>query len=133
MEMIKVTAAILEIDGKILIAKRKKDDPLKEKWEFPGGKVEPNETPEECLVRELEEELDIKTKIGHFVCSSQYKYPHISIDLLAYTVDYVSGEFRANVHEEIKWVMPNELTQYDFPEADKPIVDKLLKDIYHAI
>jgi 8-oxo-dGTP diphosphatase len=131
--MIKVTAAILDKDGKILIAKRKKDDPLKKKWEFPGGKVEPGETPEECLVRELEEELGIKSKIGRFVCSSQYKYPHISIDLLAYTVEYISGEFRAIDHEEIKWVKPSELNLYDFPEADKPIMEKLLKDIYHVI
>lgn len=131
--MIKVTAAIIEIDGMILIAKRKKDDPLREKWEFPGGKVEPKETPEECLVRELEEELGVKTKIKKYICSSQYKYPHISIDLLAFSVDYVSGEFKANDHEEIRWVNPNELKNYDFPEADKPIVEMLLKEVYHVI
>jgi 8-oxo-dGTP diphosphatase len=119
--MIKVTAAIIEIDGKILIAKRKKDDPLKEKWEFPGGKVETKETPEEGLVRELEEELGIKAEIRSFICSSQYKYPHISIDLLAYTVEYLSGELHANEHEEIKWVKPEDLKLYDFPAADKPI------------
>ncbi len=131
--MIKVTAAIIEKDGKILIAKRRKNDPLKDKWEFPGGKIEPNETPEECLRRELQEELGVDTKIGEFICSSKYDYSHISIELLVYKVYHLSGEFKANEHEEIKWVAPSDLSSYEFPEADAPIADKLLKDIYHAI
>jgi 8-oxo-dGTP diphosphatase len=129
--MIKVTAAIIEKDGKILIARRKKDDPLKDKWEFPGGKVEDNETPEECLRRELHEELGIDSKVGDFICASKYEYAHISIELLAYKVRYVSGEFKAYDHEELKWISPSDLVKYDFPEADKPIIKKLLKDIYH--
>jgi len=131
--MIKVTAAIIEKDGKILIAKRRKNDPLKDKWEFPGGKIEPNETPEECLRRELREELGVDTRIGEFICSSKYEYSHISIELLAYRVYHLTGEFKTYDHEEIKWVVPSDLSSYDFPEADAPIVDKLLKDIYHAI
>lgn len=128
--MITVAAAILEREGKILIAKRKKDDPLKGKWEFPGGKVEPNETPQECLIRELEEELGIKAKIKNFVCSSQYKYPHLSINLLVYTAEYISGELHAKEHEEIKWVKPEDLKLYDFPAADKPIIEKILAFIH---
>jgi 8-oxo-dGTP diphosphatase len=131
--MVKVTAAIIEKDGKILIAKRRKNDPLKDKWEFPGGKIEPNETPEECLRRELYEELGIDTKIGEFICSNKYDYSHISIELLVYRVYHLTGEFKANDHEEIKWVTPSDLSSYEFPEADAPVVDKLLKDIYHVI
>jgi 8-oxo-dGTP diphosphatase len=127
--MQKVTAAIIERNGKILIAKRKKDDPLINKWEFPGGKLEPNETPEECLKRELQEELGVVTEIGEFICSSKYEYSHIAIELLVYRAQYVSGEFKAYDHAEIKWVPPGELDTYDFPEADAPIVEKLMKDI----
>ncbi len=127
--MIRVTAAIIEKDGNILIARRKKDDPLKGKWEFPGGKIEDKETPEECLRRELHEELGIDTKVGDFICSSKYDYAHISIELLAYKVYHLNGEFRANDHEEIRWINPLELDKYDFPEADKPILEKLLKDM----
>jgi 8-oxo-dGTP diphosphatase len=123
---IQVTAAIIVRNGKILIARRDKDDPLKDKWEFPGGKLEPNETPEACLKRELEEELGVVTEIGEFFCSSKYEYSHIAIELLVYHAHYVSGEFKANDHAEIRWVLPSELDRYDFPEADAPIVEKLM-------
>jgi 8-oxo-dGTP diphosphatase len=131
--MTQVTAAIIEKDGKILIARRKKNDPLKDKWEFPGGKIEPNEKPEECLRRELLEELGVDTRVGEFINSSKYEYAHISIELLAYKVYHLSGAFKAQDHEELKWVRPSELINYDFPEADKPIVEKLLKDISHVL
>lgn len=124
---IQVTAAIIERDGKILIAKRGKDDPLKDKWEFPGGKVEPDETPEECLQRELEEELGVVTEIGEFIFSRKHEYSHIAIDLLVYRAHHVSGQFAALDHAEIKWVAPRDLGKYDFPEADAPIVEMLMK------
>ncbi len=123
--MQRVTAAILEKKGKILIAKRKKGDYLENKWEFPGGKIEAGEPPEHCLKRELVEEFGIQTRIGEFICSSRYKYSHISIELLAYRVEYLSGEFLLNDHEEIKWILPEEFDNYDFAEADIAIVKRL--------
>ena len=126
---IQVTAAIIEKNGKILIAKRDKDDPLKDKWEFPGGKREPNETLESCLKRELEEELGVVTEIGEFICASKYEYSHMAIELLVYRAHYVSGEFNANDHAEIRWVLASDLNHYDFPEADAPIVEMLMKDL----
>ncbi len=128
--MQQVTAAVIEKDGKILIAKRKKDDHQGGKWEFPGGKVEHGETPQECLRRELREELGIETVIGDFICSSKFDYSHISIELLAYRVSYRSGNFKPEEHEEIKWVSPEDLEKYSFPEADIPIVKRIVKDIY---
>jgi len=128
-DYIQVTAAIIEKDGKILIAKRNKEDPLKDKWEFPGGKLEPNETPEACLKRELEEELGVVTEIGEFICSSKYEYSHIAIELHVFRAHYVSGEFKANDHAELKWVLPSELSHYDFPEADAPIVEKCIRHV----
>lgn len=123
--MVRVAAAIIEKDGRILIARRKKEDPLKNKWEFPGGKVEPRETPEECLKRELREELGIDIEVGKFFCSSTFAYSHISIELLVYRVTSFSGEITLNDHTEVTWVSPAELVAYDFPEADIPVIQKL--------
>jgi len=123
--MQKVTAAVIEKDGKILIARRKQKDPLGGKWEFPGGKLESGETPEACLKRELREELGIETRVEEFLCSSRFVYRHIAIELLAYRTSYVSGEITLNEHERAEWILPEELKDYDFSEADKPVVRKL--------
>lgn len=120
-----VTAAILQIDGKILIARRKKGDALENKWEFPGGKLEPGETPERCLVRELQEEFGIQARVREFFATSSFEYKHIAIELLVYYVEYISGQFHLNEHQEIQWVRPEELDRYDFSEADIPIARKL--------
>lgn len=121
-----VIAAILEKDGRILIAKRKRGTALGGKWEFPGGKLEPGETPQNCLKRELKEEFDIEAEIGNFFCSSKFKYNFIPIELLVYKARYVSGELKLREHDDIKWVNPWELSGYDFMDADKPVVRKLL-------
>lgn len=124
--MKKVTAAIIEKEGKVLIAKRKKGDKLENKWEFPGGKIECNETPEECLKRELKEELGIECEIKDYVCSSKFSYEHISIELMAYRVSYISGIFVLKAHDEIKWITLSDYKCFDFSEADKPIIEELL-------
>jgi len=125
--MTKVTAAIIEQNGRVLIARRKKDDPLKDKWEFPGGKIEPGESPEECLKRELHEELGIKAEVGEFICSSTYHYDHISIELLAYRIRGFTGNIVPVDHDEIAWVAPKDLAGYDLPAADRPVIEKLLE------
>lgn len=121
-----VAAAIIEKDSKILIAKRKKGDTLGGRWEFPGGKVEPGETPEECLKRELKEEFGIEADVGRLVASSRFKYFFVPIDLLAYGAKHVDGDFIAKEHDEIKWVSPVELKDYEFVGPDKPIVNAFL-------
>lgn len=120
-----VTAAVLEEGGRILIARRKKGDRLERKWEFPGGKLEPGETAEACLARELHEEFGIEAEISSFVASSTYEYPHGTIDLRAYRARRISGEFEINSHEEIAWVKPEELLSYDLSPADIPIAELL--------
>lgn len=127
--MIKVSAAIIERNGKILIARRKKGSPLEQKWEFPGGKVEPDETPEECLKRELSEELGIEADIGEFICAGKHSYSHMSIELSAYKVSSFTGNISLNCHDEIKWILPSELKDYEFPEANALILRKLMEDI----
>jgi len=123
--MIKVLAGIIIKNGKILIARRKQGSRLAGKWEFPGGKLEPNETPEECLYREIIEELGIKIKVGKFFCSSKYSYEHISVELLVYMAVYLTGDLFLTDHDVAKWVTKSELNSYDFADADISVVKKL--------
>jgi 8-oxo-dGTP diphosphatase len=122
---IKVTAAILEKDGRIIIAQRKSKDHLAGKWEFPGGKIEAGETPEECLSRELNEEFEIEVSIGVYLGSNIHHYDHISIELLAYRAFWDGGKINSTDHKDYKWVTIEELDQFDFAPADKPFVEKL--------
>jgi 8-oxo-dGTP diphosphatase len=123
--MRQVTAAVIERDGRILLARRK-GGALAGKWEFPGGKLEPGETPEACLRRELMEEFGVDTEIGAFVCSSKFEYKHLPIELLVYRASHLSGEFRLTDHSAIEWVKPEDLSKYDLSSADIPVVDVLL-------
>ena len=124
--MILVTCAIIEKEGKILIARRAHDQKLAGKWEFAGGKVEKGESPEECLERELEEEFGIQVEVGEFITSNNHRYDHISMELMAFRVKYISGEFTLTDHDKIEWVAPGELLNYDLAEADIPIAEKLI-------
>ena len=121
-----VAAAVIEKDSKVLIAKRRKKDTLGGKWEFPGGKIEPGETPEECLKRELKEELDIEVEIGQFLLSTIFRYFLIPVELLVYKVKYISGDFKISEHDKIAWVGAKELGTYDLVRADRPIAKALL-------
>ena len=121
-----VTCAIIEKDGKILIARRAPGQKLAGKWEFPGGKVEDGESPEECLNRELEEEFGIRTKVGEFITSNKHQYSHISIELVAFQTEYLSGNYILNDHEKIEWVRPDDLLNFDLAEADIPIAREVV-------
>jgi 8-oxo-dGTP diphosphatase len=129
----KVTAAILRKDGKILIAKRQSGDAFEGKWEFPGGKIEERENPEQCLRRELLEELGIDTIINNIICIVPYTYTKGSILLYAYEVTHSKGDFKLNVHDEVKWVDICDLGMYNFLEADKLIIKKLVEGTNNGI
>ena len=120
-----VAAALIEKDGRILIAKRKEGWRHAGKWEFPGGTVEQNETPEACLRRELREELGIEAEVGESYCEVTHAYSYATIQLLVYRARHVSGEFTLVDHDEMRWVLPADLSQYEFPEADNPVVERL--------
>jgi 8-oxo-dGTP diphosphatase len=124
--MEKVVTALIEKEGKILIARRKKEDSLKGKWEFPGGKVEEDETPEEALKREIREELGIEVRIGDMRATTTYDYGHMTVELMVYQVYPLAGEMTLIDHEEFRWVPPAELGSYDFPDANVPIIRKLM-------
>jgi len=124
---LKVVAAIMEKQGRLLIAKRKKGDRLEGLWEFPGGKLESGETPEEGLKRELQEEFGIETRVGKFLCSVCFTSSTHFLELWAYEVSYVTGPFSLYDHEEIRWVSLDELDQYPLAEPDAAIIPKLRK------
>ena len=120
-----VTAAIILKDNRLLIAQRAPGDKLAGKWEFPGGKIEPGETPQECLKRELREELDVDVEVIDFFGESIYDYTSGTIKLMAFLCKWISGDFTLNVHSHIAWVNRHELDVYDFAPADIPLVEKL--------
>lgn len=121
----KVTAAILEENGKVLIGRRKPGKHMGGKWEFPGGKIEPGETPQDSLARELQEELAIRVSVGQFLCSSLYEGDGVSLELLVYRVQRLEGEPALIEHEELRWVRPEELTGFDLADSDRTVVRRL--------
>lgn len=122
-----VVAAIIEKDGRILIARRNRGKQHPGTWEFPGGTLEDGETHEQCLKRELREELEATAEVGDLFCLSEYRYtPDYTIRLLVYRAFLSSNTFSLNAHKEIRWVKPEELAAYDFPEADGPVIEKLI-------
>lgn len=123
--MREVTAAIIMKDNKVLIAQRAPGQRVSGKWEFPGGKIEEGETPEECLKREIFEELDIQIEVLSKFGESILKYDMGTIKLIAFNCKWVSGEIALNVHSQIKWVSRAEFDQYDFAPADIPFVESL--------
>ena len=129
--MITVTAAVIEKNGKILIAKRKAGMRLGGLWEFPGGKQEDDENPKECLRRELHEEFGINAEIGELLVSHIHEYPHGTIKLLSYRALHLEGYFDLIDHEEVAWIEPKEFVKYEFAPADLPTI-KFISDQYRG-
>ncbi len=123
--MKEVTAAILRKEDKVLIAQRAPGENLAGKWEFPGGKIEPGETPQECLKREIREELDVDIDVLDFFAESIYTYHSGTIKLIAFWCQWISKDFKLSVHSRIEWVTRQELDLYDFAPADLPLVEQL--------
>lgn len=123
--MIKVTAAIIAERGKVFIARRKPTVKLGNLWEFPGGKVEDGETPEQCLKRELHEEFEIDVRIGKYLGTSVHEYEFGTIELMAYKTQVISGEFKLNDHVEIVWTSVDEINRFEFVAADLPFVEMI--------
>ena len=119
--LLDVAAAVVSRDGSVLVARRAKGQHLEYKWEFPGGKIEENETPEACLHRELREELGVTVEIGKYIGESIFSYPVKRVRLLAYHVKLLSGDIFLTVHDRIRWVKIQDFPTVDLAEADIPI------------
>lgn len=117
--MINVAAAVIvNNDGDILITQRSEEDKLSLKWEFPGGKIENGETAEECLEREIMEELNLKIEVLEYLGSCVHKYDTKEICLIAHKARVLSENMKLNVHNAVRWVKEYELKNYDFAPAD---------------
>jgi 8-oxo-dGTP diphosphatase len=122
-----VTAALLERDGKILLARRKAGKHMGNRWEFPGGKLLPGETPEQCLRRELQEELGIETRIGEYLGSARFAQGRVELEILLYRAEHLSGAFTLREHEALAWVEPRDLELYDLADSDRELVQRVVR------
>lgn len=122
--MRRVTAAVIIEDGRLLLARRSEGDPLAGLWELPGGKIEEGESPQECLERELLEELEMASKAGPVVATTIYEYEHGSFEMLALLATRL-GEFRACVHDDVRWASRDELDAFPLAPADVELVASL--------
>ena len=124
--MIDVVAAVIQNEeGKILIAQRNLKKSQGGLWEFPGGKIEPNETKEEAIIREIKEEMDIDIEAKKFIGQKVFNYPDKDINLIAIECKQIKGDIKLNEHEDIKWVNKNELRNFNFAPADKFIINAI--------
>jgi len=122
-----VVAAILEREGRILICQRRRGDRFELKWEFPGGKMKPGETPQQALVRELGEELNVSAQIGEEIYRAHHRYPEMDRDLeLLFFAAVLGPEPITNLaFEQILWAEPKQLPRFDFLPADRELVARL--------
>jgi mutator protein MutT len=125
MPAVDVSAALVFRDGKLLITKRHDDAHLGGLWEFPGGKREPNETFEQCLARELHEELGIEVTIGELLESVTHEYPERTVHLKFFRCVWLRHEPRPLGCVDLAWVNCKNLSDYEFPEADASLLEKL--------
>ena len=120
-----VAAVIRREDGRLLITQRLADDTLGGYWEFPGGKVDPGEELRAALARELREELGVEAQIGAEIHSIVHAYPDRDVRLYFYEVRILSGEPQKLEVADLRWVTLDELGEYQFPEADRPLIEQL--------
>lgn len=123
-----VTAAAMIRSGKVLIAQRQAGSHMEYRWEFPGGKLEPGETPEECIVREIKEELDMEIEVIDIYKAVKFSYKEKDILLLCYLCKVLSGEGKTIECNDFRWVGRDDFAGFDFVPADLPIIEKLMKD-----
>ncbi len=125
MDIIKVVAGIIIKDGQALIAKRPIDKHKGGYWEFPGGKIEAQESPQIALARELTEELNIQVKQSDFFSQVEFHYPEKTVLLDFFLVTEFDGEPKGLEGQQICWVPTKDLSNYQFPEANQKIVERL--------
>ena len=133
MPIIEVGCAIIRAnrgasqERQLLIAQRNPGDSLGGFWEFPGGKLEPGETLEECLVREVQEELGVYVKVSEFFCLKEHTYPGKTVRLHFYFCDWVSGEPARLDCFDFRWIQPEEMRNFEFIPADIEVIKELIE------
>lgn len=126
MKMIDVVAALIECEGKLLLARRDASSDQAGLWEFPGGKVETGESQPSALVRELQEELGIKATVEEFIATSESQQPARLNRLHGWRVSGFTGTITLQCHSEIRWVAPDDVLSFDLAPADIPLIEAYL-------
>ena len=124
MKCIEVVAGIIRDSGKVFATQRGYGD-FKDGWEFPGGKVEPGETPQQALVRELKEELCVDVNVGDFLCTVEYDYPAFHLTMHCFFCSVVGGELTLLEHEAARWLSEADLHSVEWLPADVEVVKAL--------
>ncbi|HZK80906.1 MAG TPA: 8-oxo-dGTP diphosphatase MutT [Humisphaera sp.] len=126
MSQIDVAIAIIHRSGKVLICQRRKNDTFADLWEFPGGKVEAGETPEQCLAREIHEELGISVRIDNCFPTIAHDYPQLTVHLFPFLCTIQSGEPRPLASQRLQWVAVNDLSDFPFPAANAALLQDVV-------
>lgn len=128
MKTINVAAAIIRDGNKILSCQRGYGE-FKDGWEFPGGKLEPGETGEQAIVREIQEELEVTIGNLEYLCTVEHDYETFHLSMQCYLAKIKSGEFKEHAHEDVRWLSVEEIWNVDWLPADVKVVEELLKKI----
>ena len=128
MKTIRVVAAVIR-DGDRIFATQRGHGDYKDGWEFPGGKIEPGETPQEALARELKEELDITTIVGELIDTIEYDYPEFHLSMDCFWCKIAEGEPVLKEHEAARWLTKEKLDSVDWLPADVTLVEKIRKEL----
>lgn len=124
MRTISVSAAAIVNNNKILITKRSGGD-FDGMWEFPGGKIEPNETKEETVIREIKEELDLEISVSSHLISIEYAYPNFNLEMHVYICSIISGTMVLNEHGDFAWTSKADIDNYNWIPADIEVVEAI--------
>ncbi|MCG7460068.1 (deoxy)nucleoside triphosphate pyrophosphohydrolase [Corynebacterium tuberculostearicum] len=122
---IRVVGAVFHDGERFLACRKKPGKPLEGHWEFPGGKIEPGETPEQALAREIREELNLIAEVGQKVTTTTYEYEFATIELTTFYCTLVDGDLRLTDHDDTKWVTSTEAAHLTWAPADIPAVEAI--------
>lgn len=128
MKTINVVAAIIKHENKIFATQRGYGD-FKDGWEFPGGKIEQGETPQQALVREIKEELDTEIEVGELLDTVEYDYPNFHLSMQCFWCTVKSGNLVLKEHEAAKWLTKETIDSVDWLPADKDLVEKIKREL----
>lgn len=128
MKNVKVVVAIIINNGKVFATQRGYGE-FKDGWEFPGGKIEIGETPEQALVREIQEELDTQINVKEKIDTVEYDYPNFHLSMDCFMCNIIKGDLILKEHEAAKWLSKDELYSVDWLPADKGLIEKIKEHI----
>ena len=129
MKVVKVVAAIIAEKGRIFATQRGYGE-FKDGWEFPGGKIEEGEMPQQALVREIQEELDTEVEVGDLLGTVEYDYPTFHLSMQCFLCRIKSGRLNLKEHEAARWLAEDELDSVDWLPADIEVLDWIRREIF---